>query len=193
MVYTVRFATGHGGRTGLEAELVRLGIRQKNSRPNHPTTCGKVERFQQTLKNWLRGQPQPHTIAQLRALLDEFRTIYNEQRPHRSLPHQATPATIYTTRPKAEPAGRDNSHHRVRRDRIDNNGKITLRVNGRLHHIGIGRTPVILLIDYLHVRVVNARTGELLRDLTIDPTHDYQPTGRAKGPTRPHRQHLEPT
>ena len=37
---------------------------QKNSRPNHPTTCGKVERFQQTLKKWLRAQPvQPETIA----------------------------------------------------------------------------------------------------------------------------------
>jgi transposase InsO family protein len=45
MVYTVRFATGPGGRTGFEAELYDLGITQKNSRPNHPTTCGKVERF----------------------------------------------------------------------------------------------------------------------------------------------------
>jgi hypothetical protein len=42
MVYTVRFAGGKGGRTQLEAELGRLGIQQKNSRPNHPTTCGKV-------------------------------------------------------------------------------------------------------------------------------------------------------
>ena len=44
MVYTVRLA-GHGrqgGRTALEAELRRLGITQKNSRPGHPTTCGKV-------------------------------------------------------------------------------------------------------------------------------------------------------
>jgi transposase InsO family protein len=50
MVYTTRFAGGRGGRNHLEAELHRLGIAQKNSRPNHPTTCGKVERFQQTLK-----------------------------------------------------------------------------------------------------------------------------------------------
>ena len=52
MVYTVRLA-GHGrqgGRTALEAELQRLKITQKNSRPAHPTTCGKVERFQQTMK-----------------------------------------------------------------------------------------------------------------------------------------------
>ncbi len=76
MVYTVRFAGigRRGGRTMLEHELRRLGILQKNSRPNHPTTCGKVERFQQTLKKWLRAQPdQPSTIAELQALLDALR------------------------------------------------------------------------------------------------------------------------
>jgi transposase InsO family protein len=186
MVYTVRFATGPGGRTGLEAELARLGIVQKNSRPNHPTTCGKVERFQQTLKKWLDAQPAPETLAALQTLLDEFRDIYNQQRPHRSLPHHATPATIYTARPKASPTGRDDTHYRVRRDRIDDSGTITLRVHSRLHHIGIGRTHarthVIVLADDLHVRVVHAATGELLRDLTIDPTRDYQPTGNPKNP-----------
>ena len=46
---------------------------QKNSRPGHPTTCGKVERFQQTMKKWLRAQPhQPTTITELQALLDTF-------------------------------------------------------------------------------------------------------------------------
>jgi transposase InsO family protein len=45
MVYTVRFAGGKGGNSKLEHELRRLGITQKNSRPGHPTTCGKVERF----------------------------------------------------------------------------------------------------------------------------------------------------
>ena len=62
---------------------------------------------------------------------------------------------------------------------------VTLRVAGRLHHIGIGRTHarthVILLVQDLHVRVVNAITGELLRDLALDPTRDYQPTGRPPG------------
>ena len=68
MVYTVRLA-GHGrggGRTRFENELRDLGIRQKNSAPSHPTTCGKVERFQQTLKKWLRAQPQqPDTVTEL--------------------------------------------------------------------------------------------------------------------------------
>jgi transposase InsO family protein len=105
MVYTVRFAGGKGGRTQLEAELRRRGIRQKNSRPNHPTTCGKVERFQQTMKNWLRAQPtQPSTLHQLQALLDRFQDEYNHRRPHRSLPHHTTPATAYQGRPKAAPS-----------------------------------------------------------------------------------------
>jgi hypothetical protein len=42
MVFTTRFAGGKGGRNALEAELRRLGVIQKNSSPNHPTTCGKV-------------------------------------------------------------------------------------------------------------------------------------------------------
>ena len=167
MVYTARFAGGRGGRNGFETELVRLGIVQKNSRPNHPTTCGKVERFQQTLKRWLRSQPAPENLAELQALLDTFRDLYNQHRPHRSLPHRATPATIYTARPKATPTGRDDPHYRVRRDRIDTTGVVTLRVAGRLRHIGIGRTHarthVILLVDDLHVRVIDATTGELLR------------------------------
>jgi transposase InsO family protein len=42
MVFTTRLAGGKGGRNALESELHRLGVHQKNSRPNHPTTCGKV-------------------------------------------------------------------------------------------------------------------------------------------------------
>jgi transposase InsO family protein len=64
MVFTTRLSGGRGGRNGFETELRHLGITQKNSRPNHPTTCGKAERFQQTMKKWLRAQPdQPATIT----------------------------------------------------------------------------------------------------------------------------------
>jgi transposase InsO family protein len=191
MVYTTRLSGGKGGRNGLETELRRLNITQKNSRPNHPTTCGKVERFQQTMKKWLRAQPaQPTTIAELQVLLDAFAEEYNHRRPHRSLPHQATPATAYTARPKTGPSSDRTGevHHRVRTDRVDHTGVVTLRVNGRLHHIGIGRTHarthVLLLIHDLDIRVVDAATGELLRELVLDPSRDYQPTGRPPGPAR---------
>jgi transposase InsO family protein len=190
-VYTTRFAGGHGGRNHLEHELRRRNVVQKNSRPNHPTTCGKVERFQQTMKKWLVAQPiQPATIVGLQALIDAFVAAYNHDRPHRSLPHRATPAAAYVARPKATPGtsrARD-THDRVRTDKIDKAGCVTLRVNGRLHHIGIGRTltgtDVLLLVQDLHIRVIHAATGELLRDLILDPRKDYQPTGRPSGPAR---------
>jgi len=182
MVFTTRLAGGKGGRNSLENELRRLHVQQKNSRPNHPTTCGKVERFQQTMKKWLRAQPhQPATIADLQTLLDVFVDTYNTGRPHRSLPHQATPAAIYHALPKALPANsRDpDTHLRIRHDRIDDSGVITVRHAGKLHHIGIGRTHarthVIALIADLDIRIVNAITGELLRHLTLNPDTDYQP------------------
>src|SRR3954454_5866727 len=188
-VYTTRFAGGGGGRNHLEHDLRRLHITQKNSRPNHPTTCGKVERFQQTLKKWLAAQPlQPTTIADLQALIDLFVDAYNQHRPHRSLPQRATPATAYAARPKAT-LGTDRSadtHDRVRTDKIDKTGCVPLRLAGRLHHLGIGRTHagthVLLLVQDLDVRIIDAVTGELLRELTIDPSRDYQPTGRPPGP-----------
>lgn len=188
MVFTTRFSGGKGGRNGFETELRRLGIIQKNSRPNHPTTCGKVERFQQTLKKWLRARPdQPATLHQLQTLLDIFAEHYNTARPHSSLPHRATPAAAYTTRPKASPPGRGtDTHWRVRHDIIDKAGKVTLRYQGQLYHIGIGRpharTPITLLIADRDIRIITTATGELLRHLTLDPTRRYQPTGKPPGP-----------
>jgi transposase InsO family protein len=190
MVFTTRYSGGRGGRNSFETELRRLGVVQQNSRPNHPTTCGKVERFQQTLKKWLAAQSdQPATIESLQALLDRFVTQYNQHRPHRSLPHQATPAVVYHTRPKATPGDRGNdTYNRVRRDRIDKAGKITLRYQGRLYSIGIGRTHarthVLILVQDLHIRVIAAATGELLRELVLDTSKRYQGTGRPPGPPK---------
>jgi hypothetical protein len=140
------------------------------------------------MKKWLRAQPvQPAATSELQALLDIFASLCNTGRPHRSLPHRATPATAYAARPKATPGDRTaDTHHRVRRDRIDDSGVVTLRHHGKLHHIGVGRTHtrthVIMLIADLHIRIINAATGELLRELTLDPARDYQPTGRPPGP-----------
>jgi hypothetical protein len=191
LVFTTRFAGGKGGRNHLEHELRELNITQKNGHPNHPQTQGKVERFQQTLKKWLPAQArQPASIAELQTLLDQFVTEYNQRRPHRSLPHRATPSAIYTSLPKATASSdrRTDTHDRTRRDKIDKAGSVTLRVAGRLRHIGVGRTyartRVILLVQDLHVTVVHAATGEILRDLIIDPRKDYQPTGRPPGPTK---------
>ena len=179
MVYTTRFSGGKGGRNAFEARLAHLGTEQKNSTPNHPTTCGKVERFQQTLKKWLTAQPPANNLNELQALLNEFVDTYNHNRPHRAL-KRSTPAAVYNRLPKATPEhnGAD-VHFRVRHDRVDKTGSVTLRHNSRLHHIGIGRahkhTPVTLLVADLDIRVIATQTGELLRHLTLDPTRDYQP------------------
>jgi Integrase core domain len=186
LVFTTRLAGGKGGRNALETELRRLGIIQKNGRPNHPQTQGKAGRFQQTLKKWLAARAaQPATLTQLQDQLDAFTDACNTRRPHKSLEHRAIPATAYAARPRATPGDRtSDTHDRVRRDRIDSNGTVTLRVAGRPRHLGIGRTHVLLLVHDLHVRVIHAATGELLRELTIEPSRDYQATGRPPGPER---------
>jgi transposase InsO family protein len=183
MVFTARLATGTGGRTALQAELAALGIVFKNSRPYHPQTCGKVERFHLTVKKWLaRQQPPAATIEQLQTQLHDFVEHYNTRRPHRSC-NRHTPASAYQARPLAGPPGTPaGTHWRVRSDTVDACGKLTIRHAGRLHHIGIGaahkHTNVLLLIAGLNIRVINRSTGELIRELELDTTRDYQPTGK---------------
>jgi integrase-like protein len=166
-------------------------VTQKHSRPNHPTTCGKVERFHQTLKKWLTAQPQqPQTLAELQTLCDQFVAYYNTQRPHRSLNGQ-TPLAAYQARPKATPTGSAQAEPqpRIRRDVVDTNGKLTLRHAGRLHHIGIGRThartPILMLINGCDIRIIHATTGEILRELILNPAVDYQAQGVRKPRPKP--------
>jgi transposase InsO family protein len=177
-----------GGRVALEIELGRLGVRFDHSRPYHPQTCGKVERFQQTQKKWLAAQPPARTVAGLAHQLARFRRYYNNVRPHRALARR-TPMQAYTARPKATATGPlIDPHCRLRHDRIDHTGTVTLRHNSRLHHIGLGRrlagTPITMLVDDLHVRVIHRHTGELIRELTLDPTRDFQPRGVPPGPPK---------
>lgn len=171
---------GHGW-VALERELTALGIELRHCKPYHPQTCGKVERFHQTLKKWLTRQPRARTVATLQNQLDRFTVYYNTQRPHRGVGRR-TPTDAYTARPKAGPVRRgiriDEQHYRVRRDRVDSNGKLTLRHNSRLHHIGLGRrhagTRVLMLVCELDIRIIGEDNGELLTTLTLDPSRDYQ-------------------
>jgi transposase InsO family protein len=167
------------GRVALEIELAALHIVFRHSRPYHPQTCGKVERFHQTLKRWLAKQPAA-TLGELQDSLDRFAEHYNTRRPHRALGRR-TPADAYTARPKATPSPTGPTiadHYRVRHDTIDPSGVITRRYISRLHHIGIGRaharTRVLVLVHDRDVRILTT-DGELLRELTLDPTRDYQP------------------
>jgi transposase InsO family protein len=171
--------TPRGGRSAMEVTLASLGISHRRSRTYHPQTCGKVERFHQTLKRWLAKQRAARTLDELQAQLDRFAIYYNTVRPHRALDRR-TPSAAFGARPKASPSGpvlQIPSHFRVRKDKVDTHGVITLRYQSRMHHIGVGRrfagTRVLILVADLHVRVVS-EDGELLRELMLDPSRDYQ-------------------
>jgi transposase InsO family protein len=180
-----------GGRVALEIELDLLGVRFHHSRPYHPQTCGKVERFHQTQKKWLAAQRPAATLSELQRQLDRFRDYYNCLRPHRAVGRR-TPQQAFNARPKAQPTKPSiPAHYRVRRDKVDTGGVITLRYDSQLRHIGLGREHrgkrVLALVADLYIRVVDAETGELLRELTLNPERDYQPLGRPPGP---HPKHL---
>ncbi len=93
------------GWVALERELTGLGIGLSHCRPYHPQTCGKVERFHQTLKKWLARQDPAATLAGLQAQLDTFAGYYNTQRPHRAIGRR-TPAAAWNGRPGPSPRGR---------------------------------------------------------------------------------------
>lgn len=185
-IYT---AWHRGGANAFEVELLSLGIVLKHSRPGHPQTCGKIERFHQTLKLFLSKQPLAATVDDLQAQIDRFTRYYNEVRPHRAL-NRKTPKQAFDARDKARPVGlplQPGTGIRVRQDRVDKEGKLTLRHAGRLHHIGVGRDHrgkrIVMLIAGLEIRILT-RQGDLLRQFTLDPTKDYQPTGLPQGPPK---------
>ncbi len=149
----------------------RTRLCHKHARPYHPQTCGKFERFHQTLKKYLAKQPAADSLEALQAQLDRF-VLYNESRPHRALGWR-TPREVFDAKIKARPQGATPAtHFRVRHAQVDRHGKVTLRYDSKLFHIGLGARhkglPVVLLVANRDVRVVSA-DGELLRHLTLDP------------------------
>src|SRR5439155_2253018 len=71
-------ANSRRGKVVLESALERLGVQGKHSTPYHPQTCGKVERFHQTLKRFLAKQTPAASTAVLQAQLDTFGAYYNQ-------------------------------------------------------------------------------------------------------------------
>ena len=171
-VYTGRL---RAFESAFEANLRALGTRTINSTPGHPQTCGKIERFWQTLKKWLRARPAPATLDELNALLGQFRDFYNHHRPHRAL-RGATPAEAFAATEKAHPADRPLpepifiSRHTVG----EQSGKLHVapyRVNVGLRWAGHS-CDVIRQDNFIAIF-----TGTtLIRALTADPTREYQPS-----------------
>lgn len=174
VVYTARFV---GGRNAFEYLLQQLRIQQKNGHPGHPQTQGKIERFHQTLKKWIAGQEVAATLDELQIQLDRFRAIYNDERPHSALGMQ-TPAKAYAATVRAQHKNYDApGHYRVRFDRVDRFGKVTLRRAGITHHLGIGAAhrdrKVMMLVDEEQVQVIDDVSGEIISTHVINPARNY--------------------
>jgi hypothetical protein len=156
-----------------------LNITQKNGAPGQPTTQGKIERFNQTLKRWLAAADPASELEELQHQLEDFQQIYNHRRPHRAL-GRATHAAVYSTRPKASPRLQLNDQSwRIRYDKVYSQGRITLRYDGKLRHLSIGRayrgTRVLALIHERKTMGIEISTGEIIAEHLIDPDRDYQP------------------
>ena len=124
---------------------------------------------------WIRGDC---STASSSSTTTTAHTAHSPTKPHPPSPTRHDP--------KRHPVTTTNPHYRVRHDRVDDGGSVSLRVNGRMHHIGIGRTHartrIILLIRNLDIRIIHATTDEILRALTLDPTRSYQGRGKPPGP-----------
>lgn len=160
-------------RMGLAAALRPLGIGAGHSRPFHPQTCGKVERFHQSLKRFLSAQPRAIDLAELQSQLDSFAQIYNHLRPHRSLGRQI-PAEVWARTPKSGPVSlATGTKTKVHRVVVAANGTVDA---GRGLAISLGaqfigrRVTVIVTGLACHVFA----DGRLIRGLTIDPTRRLQ-------------------
>lgn len=163
----------------LTEPLAAIGVALHHSRPYHPQTCGKVERLHQTLKGFL-AEHRPQDLAELQALLDQFRSYYNHHRPHRALARRI-PAEIWHAAPKAGPATTALATTETYSAIVRADGRVNIASRYR---ISLGKTWA-----HHHVTVVitgsNAHVfadGRLIRHLTIDPTRLTQPL-----PTRPTR------
>jgi len=145
---------------------------------SRPQTCGKVERFHQSLKKFIAKQEPASTKKLLQGQLNRFSEYYNGVRPHRSLGRR-TPLEAWNAREKVGPIGKriEAAGYCVRHDKVDGGGSVTLRHKGKLHHIGIGCPyagwRVILLVDGLDIRILGL-DGSPLRHPTLDPSVDYQ-------------------
>ncbi|MEF3122161.1 IS481 family transposase [Kocuria flava] len=174
LVFTAR---PRHGINAFEAHLAAAGITKINGAPNHPQTQGKVERFQQSLKKHLATRAPAPDLPTLQAQIDAFIAYYNTVRPHRAL-DRTTPDTAYRALPKATPTGAPTGW-RIRTDRVDKTGRVTVRLHSKLHHIGIGRTyartPIKMFLHGRHVLIIDPATGVILRNFILDPARDYQP------------------
>lgn len=174
----------HGFEVFFESQLRDAGIRPITGRPYHPQTTGKVERFQQTLKKWLRKQALANDLDALQTQLDTFAHIYNHQRPHQGISRQI-PIERFLATPATTPADQPLDHP-IFADKIRRTATVTTRGSVHIDNlvINIGcryadQDAIVFFDNHDHVTIfVN---NNVARHLTIDHTRRYQPSGNPPG------------
>ena len=171
-----------GFEVHFEIELRAIGVHPKTSRPYHPQTCGKVERFQQTLKRWLARQPLAADLDELQAQLDAFVDYYNGHRPHRGI-GRITPIERFAATPPAINLGIAlPSPARAVQVPVDERG--TVRVGPYTINIGTIHTGATATVHYSDTHAAIYINHRLTRALQLDPTRRYQPSGAPRGGPR---------
>lgn len=174
----------HGVEVEFQRSIGELGVQLINSGPYHPETLGKLERFHKTLKAWLVEEGPAFDLVHLQELLDGFRHHYNRERPHQGIGN-VTPAERYRfAAPVAEaPAslGVDERgepmyppHSLLRK--VSSSG--VLAYDARQIHVGSRWAGATLRVIQVGPLVHMYYGEELIRVLAIDPTRDYQPSGK---------------
>jgi hypothetical protein len=166
-----------------QANLAALGVGLRHSRPYHPQTCGKVERFHQTLKRWLSAHDPAPTIAELQTVCDAFIAHYNHHRRHRAIGRRI-PVDVWHTTAKSGPATQplelptNNAHHSIHHARVANGTTWAAgyRITIGAAHNGAA-TLTVITGDRAHVFI----DGRLIRALTLDRTRQNQPLHNRPG------------
>jgi hypothetical protein len=172
-------------RRGWEVEFTRnltaLGVTPISSGNHHPQTNGKCERSHGTLKRWLAKQPPAESTPGLQDQLDIFDSAY-DNRPHQSLAGR-TPAERWNTAIAEQPGQPPAPHVRVTTVTIDARGSAAI---GARYQAQVGRrwTGTIVTVITQGARVGIFHGNTLVRELTIDHTRRYQPTGKPSGGRR---------
>jgi transposase InsO family protein len=168
-----------GFEVHFEVQLRAAGVRPITSRPFHPQTCGKVERFQQTLKKWLTAHLRYATsLVALQRQLEEFREYYNLHRPHRGIGRR-TPWERWSAAPAAVASS-------TALPAPDQRRRLNVTPEGRVEYhpwqIAVGREHTGQVAEVLlsGTRVSVFIAGRLVRDFELDTTRHYQPRPGAK-------------
>jgi transposase InsO family protein len=175
-------------RRGWEVEFTRnltaLGVLPISAGNHHPQTNGKCERSHSTLKRWLSKLPPAASIPTLQTQLNTFDRAY-EDRPHQSL-SGATPAERWNTAVAEQPGAPAATRTKVTTVNVDGRGSVAI---GARYQAQIGRrfTGLTVTVISQGTQVGIFHGNVLIRDLTIDTSRRYQPSGKPRGGRRhPH-------